>query len=91
MTGEILCLWQSQAGGGVIAKIEAARRAGVQKVIIPAENWLNIFDDFPDLKVIPVRDLDEVFSWAFLEQEAFTSTTDKPLPTINEPGLGVST
>ncbi|HBK53722.1 ATP-dependent protease LonB [Syntrophomonas wolfei] len=91
MTGEISVYGKVKPVGGVIAKIEAARRAGVQKVIIPAENWLNIFDDFPDLKVIPVRDLDEVFTWAFLEQEVFPATTDKPLPTINEPGLGVST
>lgn len=91
MTGEISVYGKVKPVGGVIAKIEAARRAGVQKVIIPAENWLNIFDDFPDLKVIPVRDLDEVFIWAFLEQEVFPATTDKPLPTINEPGLGVST
>ena len=91
MTGEISVYGKVKPVGGVIAKIEAARRAGVQKVIIPAENWLNIFDDFPDLKVIPVRDLDEVFIWAFLEQEVFPATTDKPLPTINELGLGVST
>ena len=91
MTGEISVYGKVKPVGGVIAKIEAARRAGVQKVIIPAENWLSIFDDFPDLKVIPVQELEEVFSWAFLEQQVFPATTDKPLQMINEPGLGVST
>ncbi len=89
MTGEISVYGKVKPVGGVIAKIEAARRSGIKKVIIPAENWLSIFDNFPDLQVIPVKDLDEVLSWAFLtEQEPFPAT-DQLLPRSCEPGLSI--
>ena len=72
-----------------MAKIEAARRAGVQKVIIPEENWLSVFDAFPDIEIIPVHDLEEVFMRAFAERAVFTAGT--VLETAKEQGLSVST
>jgi len=68
MTGEISVQGKVKPVGGVISKVEAARRAGIKRVIIPAENWLQIFKDFPDLEVIPVRDIDEVLEKALMEQ-----------------------
>ncbi|SHG78082.1 Lon-like ATP-dependent protease [Thermosyntropha lipolytica DSM 11003] len=69
MTGEVSVHGWIKPVGGVISKIEAARRAGIKKVIIPADNWLGIFEDFPELEVIPVKKLDEVFKIALLPEK----------------------
>lgn len=69
MTGEVSVHGRIKPVGGVISKIEAARRAGIKKVIIPADNWLGIFDEFPELEVIPVQKLDEVFKIALLPEK----------------------
>lgn len=89
MTGEISVYGKVKPVGGVIVKIEAARRAGIKKVIIPAENWLSIFNNIPDLKVIPVKDLDEVLSWAFSAEQESLPAADKLLPRACGPGLSI--
>jgi Lon-like ATP-dependent protease len=68
MTGELSVHGSVKPVGGVISKVEAARKAGIKRVLIPAENWLKIFDDFPEIKIIPVQDVEEVISQA-LEEE----------------------
>lgn len=67
MTGEVSVQGRIKPVGGVMSKVEAARKAGIKKVIIPHDNWLSIFDNFPDVKIIPVKELDEVFAQAFLD------------------------
>lgn len=69
MTGEVSLHGRIKPVGGVISKVEAARRAGIKKVIIPADNWLSIFGDFPELEVIPVQRLDEVFKIALIPEK----------------------
>jgi Lon-like ATP-dependent protease len=66
MTGEISVHGQVKPVGGVISKVEAAREAGVKKVLIPEENWLSIFDSFGDIEVAPVRNLNEVLQFAII-------------------------
>lgn len=65
MTGEISVQGKVKPVGGVMSKVEAARKAGIKKVFIPRDNWLNIFASFPGIKVIPVQELDEVFEHSF--------------------------
>jgi Lon-like ATP-dependent protease len=60
MTGEVSVRGKIKPVGGVIAKIEAARKIGIKRVIIPRENWLNIFSDMTSIEVIPVSTLEEV-------------------------------
>ncbi|MEN6348589.1 MAG: ATP-dependent protease LonB [Syntrophomonas sp.] len=67
MTGEVSVHGQVKPVGGVISKIEAARRAGIEKVIIPADNWLAIFKSFPGIEIIPVREIDEVLQKSLLD------------------------
>ncbi len=67
MTGEISVHGKIKPVGGVISKIEAARKAGIKRVMIPADNWLNIFEKFPDIKIIPVNELNEVLEHAFVD------------------------
>ena len=67
MTGELSVHGRVKPVGGVMSKVEAARNAGVKKVLIPRDNMLDIFNDFPDLEVVPVGDINEVFAHALLE------------------------
>jgi Lon-like ATP-dependent protease len=64
MTGEISLLGEVKPVGGVVAKVEAAFRAGAERVLIPQENWQELFREAP-LEVIPVHHLEEVISLAF--------------------------
>jgi len=67
MTGEISVHGVVKPVGGVINKVEAARRAGIQRVMIPRENWLSMFASYPEMEVIPVGHLQEVLDRAFVE------------------------
>jgi Lon-like ATP-dependent protease len=65
MTGEISVHGRVKAVGGVMSKVDAARKAGIKKVIIPRDNWLGIFENLSDIEVIPVNDLRQVLDIAF--------------------------
>ncbi len=65
MTGELSIRGYVKPIGGVIPKIEAARRAGVRTVIIPKENWQDMFKTL-DIKVVPVERIEEVMEHALL-------------------------
>lgn len=64
MTGEISIRGKVKPVGGVVAKVEAAKLAGIKKVLIPKENWQELFNDM-DIEVIPVEDIGEVLEIAF--------------------------
>jgi Lon-like ATP-dependent protease len=68
MTGEVSIRGFIKPVGGVVVKAEAARQAGVKKVLIPKENWQECFGQFSDLAVIPVESLDEVFRHALFKR-----------------------
>ncbi|MBC7335467.1 MAG: AAA family ATPase, partial [Clostridia bacterium] len=60
MTGEVSIRGTVRPVGGIVPKLEAARQAGVKKVLIPEENWQVSFERLPNLKVVPVKTLNEV-------------------------------
>ncbi len=64
MTGEISIRGKVKPVGGVVAKVEAARLAGIKRVLIPKENWQELFEDM-DIEVIPVEEMEEVIDIAF--------------------------
>jgi len=64
MTGEVSIRGGVKPVGGVMAKIEAARQAGVKMVIIPKENWQESFDQVKEIKIVPVEQLEEVIEYA---------------------------
>lgn len=65
MTGEISIRGNVKPIGGVMAKIDAARKAGVKKVIIPRGNWQESFKDL-DMEIVPVDRIEEVIREALL-------------------------
>jgi Lon-like ATP-dependent protease len=53
--------------GGIVAKLDAARLAGVKRVIIPKENWQAMFTNIEGMVVCGVEQLEEVISLSLLE------------------------
>lgn len=60
MTGEMSIHGKVKPVGGVVAKVEAALQAGATKVLIPKENWQELFKDLPGVEVISVESVQEV-------------------------------
>jgi len=70
LTGELSIHGRVRPVGGVAAKIEAARQAGVRRVLIPEENWQEAFGEYTDLEVIPVSGFDQALAAALLPAAA---------------------
>lgn len=64
MTGELSIRGLVRPVGGVLAKIEAARRAGARTVLVPADNWQTLFRQYEDVTIRPVRHFGHVLNWA---------------------------
>jgi len=67
MTGEVSVRGYIKPVGGIVAKVEAARQAGVKTVFIPAENYQDIFKELTDIEVVPVERLEEILERAVLK------------------------
>ncbi|TYP51315.1 ATP-dependent protease LonB [Thermosediminibacter litoriperuensis] len=65
MTGELSIRGYVKPVGGIVAKIEAARRAGATTVIIPRENWQDLFKTM-DVKILAVDRIEEVIEHALV-------------------------
>lgn len=86
MTGEISIHGTVKPIGGVIPKIKAAKQAGVERVIIPAENMQSIIKEIEGIEVIPVREFQEVLDLALIREKA----TETPLDNIIQAPLSIS-
>ena len=71
MTGEIGVAGEIRPVGGVPIKIDAARRAGLSRVLIPRANWMERFAQ-AGLEVVAVETLEEAISVFWPQQ--------RPLP-----------
>ncbi len=70
MTGELSIRGQVKPVGGIVAKIEAARWAGAERILIPHENWQEMMKEDGSAHIIPVRNLGEVLRMALLTDAA---------------------
>ncbi|TWH48133.1 ATP-dependent protease LonB [Sporomusa sp. KB1] len=66
MTGEISIRGLIKPVGGVSAKVVAAKQAGAKRIIIPSENWQDLYKNM-DVEVIPVETLQEVLKYAMVK------------------------
>ncbi|WP_066632659.1 ATP-dependent protease LonB [Desulfolucanica intricata] len=69
MTGELSIRGIVKPVGGIVAKVEAARRAGAEKVYIPKENYQDLFRAIEGIDVIPVERLEEILDSALVFTE----------------------
>lgn len=79
MTGEISIHGNVKPVGGVYPKVKAAKKAGADTVIIPAENIQGLLNEIKGINIIPVSHLREVFEYALvkgIEKEAITASVD---------------
>jgi Lon-like ATP-dependent protease len=67
MTGEISIRGGVMPVGGINAKVAAAKEAGAKQVLIPKENWQELFMSETALKITPVERIEEVISLAVLK------------------------
>ncbi|MDP6741792.1 MAG: ATP-dependent protease LonB [Candidatus Thalassarchaeaceae archaeon] len=76
MTGSLSVRGEVLPIGGVTAKIEAAAKSGIHRIIIPRANMNDVLidDEYKDMvSVIPVDTLDEVLEHSLIEGDARTS------------------
>ncbi len=69
MTGEVSIRGMVKPVGGIVAKLEAARQAGVKKVIIPRENWQESFRKEREVEIVPVKTVGEILDHALLKED----------------------
>ncbi|MCL6592669.1 MAG: ATP-dependent protease LonB [Alicyclobacillus sp.] len=66
MTGELSIRGLVRPVGGVPTKVEAARDAGAEVVLIPRENWQETFRSLEGVRVIPVEKFEDVLRFSLV-------------------------
>ncbi|TWI57073.1 ATP-dependent protease LonB [Halalkalibacter nanhaiisediminis] len=69
MTGELGIHGKVKPVGGVVAKVEAAKLAGADTVVIPKENEQALLQAVTGIKVVTVEHFDEVLRFAIEEEQ----------------------
>lgn len=82
MTGELSIRGKIKPVGGVVAKVEAAKLAGIKKVLIPKENWQELFGDM-DIEIIPVEDITQVLEITFAKEKEAIENVSLPSPAVS--------
>jgi len=78
MTGELSIRGEIKAVGGIVPKVEAARLAGCHQVLIPRDNWQELFVGQRNLEVTPVSTLEDVVRAALLTRRDDAVTGSAP-------------
>ncbi|NLW45947.1 MAG: ATP-dependent protease LonB [Firmicutes bacterium] len=83
MTGEISIRGGVMPIGGVVPKIAAAIEAGAKKVLIPKENWQEMFENESRIQIIPVERIEEAIKAAVVKPQKEVT------PVIPHPAIGM--
>lgn len=67
MTGEVTIHGLIKPVGGVVPKVRAAAESGITKVLIPADNWQEIFETSNGVEVVPVKRISDVVEIVLLD------------------------
>lgn len=95
MTGELSLRGLVRAVGGTPAKVEAARHAGVRRVLIPRDNWQETFADVGGIEVVPIADFRQALTHALVwpsatgvaPRAAEPVVVPRPRPVVSAPAL----
>jgi len=85
MTGELSVRGQVKPVGGVVPKIEAARWAGAETVLIPKENWQEMMREETGIRIVPVENLAEVLKLALMLGEEASGDEVRATPEVSVP------
>ena len=66
MTGEISIRGRVRPVGGIVPKLEAAKRSGVRLAIIPEENWQQAFASEEGMRIVPAAHILDVIREALV-------------------------
>ncbi|NLM40215.1 MAG: ATP-dependent protease LonB [Firmicutes bacterium] len=83
MTGEVTIHGLVQPVGGIVPKVTAARESGVKRVLIPAENWLEMFAAWDDIEVIPITHVAEAIRAAIVGAKEPHPTAHNRMPDVS--------
>lgn len=82
MTGEVTIHGFVQPVGGIVPKVTAARESGVKRVLIPAENWLEMFTAWDDIEVIPITHVAEAIHAAVMGAKDALPAASNSVPEV---------
>ena len=82
-TGEISIHGRVMPVGGVSAKIAAAKRAGIQEVYIPKDNFQESYQK-ESIRIIPVRHISEIFTTLFGEVSSPLPVSEAKIPVTGQ-------
>ncbi len=68
MTGEVSIRGDVRPVGGIVAKIEAARRAGARRVLIPVANWQESLAVFRGIEILAIPDFTSALRLALVNE-----------------------
>ena len=85
MTGELSIHGRIRPVGGVPAKVEAARQAGVRRVLVPEDNWQQSLAEVPGVDVVIVSELSQALSMAVLTGSRPVAAAVRPAETVRPP------
>ena len=94
MTGSLSVRGEVLPIGGVSAKIEAAAKSGIRKVVIPRSNLNDVLidDKFGEkVEILPVDSLDEVLEHSLVGKDEKVSLVDRLSNVIDTFSTGTDT
>ena len=94
MTGSLSVRGEILPVGGVTAKIEAAAKSGIERVVIPRANMQDVLMDEKwekQVEVLPVDSLDEVLQYALVGAEDKVTLVERLAKVIDTISKGTDT